>query len=464
LKLATRPLTDSPAAVPVTAMQRDRFMTIGRAPCSKAARRSLRLAASVLAVAAAFVVPAPASAAVLKMFALPPSLKSPDMIVLGPDGALWFTQVDSNDKRKASVLGRITTAGETRVVAIPKGSRPRALAAGPDGALWYAAEEADVGRLGRVTPTGVEELLLPRAPGGQSANGIVTGADGALWFTNGGRIGRLVPGAAPTFIPIRDAESSLQQIIADPNGALWFTQEDTIRRITPTGTLSTFRLPPAIRHVRDIAVAADGALWFTDYDDARIGRIAPDGHIRLYDLPNLNQPGAITVGPDAAIWFIGLTTIGRITASGEVTEIPIPDPLTTFGQDLTSGPDGALWFTKQIHTSDGSEIRSGKIGRIALADGQLLTARLTTDAVRARRGRLLRISFTSTRSASGFVQLDHAGRTFYLPAAKRAIHAHAGANSVTLRLPRHPDSYRLLLRLHLGTQVASDTARVTITR
>jgi len=446
----------------MTTMQLDRFMTTGHAPRSRAASRSLRLVAGVLAVVAACVVPAPASAAMLKLFALPPSLKTPDAIVLGPDGALWFTQADSNDKRKASVLGRITTAGETSAVAIPKGSRPRALAAGPDGALWYAAEGDHVGRLGRVTPAGVDELLLPG--GLDSADGIATGADGALWFTNGARIGRLVPGSAPTFIPFPAAESSLGQIVAAADGALWFDGLGIIGRITPAGAVRTFRLPSGIAYVNDMALTADGALWFTAYGDARIGRIAPDGHIRLYDLPDQNQPGAITVGPDAAIWFIGLTTIGRITASGEVTEIPIPDPFTTFGEDLTSGPDGALWFTKQVHTSDGSEIRSGKIGRIALADGQLLTARLTTDTVRARRGRLLRISFTSTRNASGFVQLDHAGRTFYLPAAKRAIHAHTGANSVTLRLPKRPDSYRLLLRLHLGTQVASDTARVTITR
>jgi virginiamycin B lyase len=401
------------------------------------------------------------------MFALPPSLKSPQTIALGPDGALWFTQDDAKDKRKDSVLGRITTAGDTSAVAIPKGSHPLALTAGPDAALWYAAEGPDVGRLGRVTPAGVDELLLPRDPVAHSVNGIVTGADGALWFTTGGRIGRLVPGAAPTFISVPAAKSSLQQIITGPDGALWFGfgLGATIGRVAPGGTLSTFRLPPAIRHVRDIACTADGALWFTDYGDRRIGRIAPGGRIRLYDLPDFyDAPRAITVGPDAAIWFIGFTTIGRITAGGEVTELTTPDGYTTIDEDLTSGPDGAIWFTQQIPSDDDFESRRGKIGRIALAGGQLLSARLTTDTLRARRGRLLRVSFTSTRNASGFVQLDHAGRSYRRPAARRAVRAHSGANSVTLRLPKRPDSYRLLLRLHLGTQIASDTARVTITR
>jgi virginiamycin B lyase len=444
-------------------MRLARFMTIGRPARSRAAGRSRGLIAGALAVVAACVVPAPASAAVMKIFALPPSLKSPDQIAVGPDGALWFTQDDEQDKRKHSVLGRMTTVGDASAVAVPAGSQPRALTPGPDGALWYAADGTNVGRLGRVTPAGIEELLLPR--GAESANGIVTGADGALWFTNGARIGRLVPGAPPTFIPIPDAESSLQQIIADPNGDLWFTLESTIGRITPAGTLSTFRLPRAARFTRDIALTADGALWFTSYDDPGIGRIALDGHIRMYDLPERDLPGAITVGPDHAIWFIGLSTIERITAHGDVTELRMPDPDLAFDRDLTSGPDGAIWFTRQIAKSDddlGS--RSGAIGRIPVAGRQLLTARLTTDSFRARHGRLLRISFTATRKASGVVQVDRAGLSYYHPDAKRAVHAHTGANSVTLRLPRRPGSYRLVLRLQVPTQTAIDTARLTITR
>ncbi len=430
----------------------------------------LRLAVGTLAVLAACCVPAPVAGAAIKLFALPASLKSPDTIALGPDGALWFTQQDPNDKRTASALGRITTSGDVRAVALPRGSRPRALTAGPDGALWYAAAGTDIGRLGRVTPAGVSELLLPG--GLDSADGIVTGADGALWFTSGARVGRLVPGAAPTFIAVPDTGISLQRIIADPSGALWFTVDDTIRRITPAGALSTFRVPPLSHYEpsRDIALTADGTLWFTSYDDARIGRIAPSGRIRFYDLPDaLDEPGEITVGPDGAIWYVGILTLGRIAPGGEITSFTLPDSsATTFDNDLTSGPDGAIWFTRHIARSDDDlTSRSGKIGRIPVASRQLLTARLTTDAFRARRGRVLRISFTAARKASGFVRLDYHPPSTYAAfhyAAKRAIHARTGANSVTLRLPRRPGRYRLLLRLRLPGQTASHTAAVTITR
>ena len=46
--------------------------------------------------------------------------------------------------------------------------------------------------------------------------------------------------------------------------------------------------------------------------------------------------------------------IGRITTGGVITEIPIPTS-DSVPYGVTSGPDGALWFT---------EAATGKIGRL----------------------------------------------------------------------------------------------------
>ena len=64
----------------------------------------------------------------------------------------------------------------------------------------------------------------------------------------------------------------------------------------------------------------------------------------------------ITSGPDGALWFTETATIGRITTSGALTEFPLPSSLPL---KITSGPDGALWFT------DGGLM--GRIGRITTA-------------------------------------------------------------------------------------------------
>src|SRR5260370_1190123 len=71
------------------------------------------------------------------------------------------------------------------------------------------------------------------------------------------------------------------------------------------------------------------------------------------------NPVAITTGPDGALWFteFSASKIGRITTAGVFTEFPIP----TAGccpSGITTGPDGALWFT---------ELTPSNIGRITTA-------------------------------------------------------------------------------------------------
>ena len=87
------------------------------------------------------------------------------------------------------------------------------------------------------------------------------------------------------------------------------------------------------------------------------------------------NPGGITAGPDGALWFveerIGEPTpaVARITTAGAVTSrfsipstgttLPPTDPAYVNAVDqITAGPDGALWFTQP---------RDNQIGRITTA-------------------------------------------------------------------------------------------------
>jgi virginiamycin B lyase len=83
-------------------------------------------------------------------------------------------------------------------------------------------------------------------------------------------------------------------------------------------------------------------------------------------------PGGITTGPDGAIWFTEEMTgrIGRMTTAGVVTgefqvaapnsgSVPCSDPSFVGALDqITAGPDGTLWFTQP---------RDNRIGRITTA-------------------------------------------------------------------------------------------------
>ena len=88
-------------------------------------------------------------------------------------------------------------------------------------------------------------------------------------------------------------------------------------------------------------------------------------NITLYDLPlHAGAPDDITAGPDGAMWFTEcrINKIGRIAPAGAITEYPLPNGGIYSGScplNITNGSDGALWFIENGNTS------SHQIGRIS---------------------------------------------------------------------------------------------------
>ncbi|HEU5381403.1 MAG TPA: hypothetical protein VFV38_38765 [Ktedonobacteraceae bacterium] len=83
--------------------------------------------------------------------------------------------------------------------------------------------------------------------------------------------------------------------------------------------------------------------------------------ISEFPIPGGGNPIDITTGPDGNLWFTdGNDKIGRITPGGTITEYPLPvggiEPL-----DITTGPDGNLWFTDQAGNQIGKITPSGTI-------------------------------------------------------------------------------------------------------
>ncbi len=71
-----------------------------------------------------------------------------------------------------------------------------------------------------------------------------------------------------------------------------------------------------------------------------------------FSIPTNGNPVDITSGPDGNLWFVEFNgdKIGKITPSGTVTEYTIPTSNTS-PEGITSGPDGNLWFTEQYGAS-----------------------------------------------------------------------------------------------------------------
>ena len=99
-----------------------------------------------------------------------------------------------------------------------------------------------------------------------------------------------------------------------------------------------------------------------------------------FPLPNYSNPREITSGPDGNLWFteqLG-NNIGRVTTTGAVTEFSVPTG-GSLPTEITAGADGNLWFT------EGSS--PGKIGQITTSglatEFPVLTANSTPNGITA---------------------------------------------------------------------------------
>jgi streptogramin lyase len=153
---------------------------------------------------------------------------------------------------------------------------------------------------------------------------------------------------------------------------IWFTEplNNKIAKIDKHGKLTEFVLPEPGTFPQDITVGPDDNLWFTagfaagapgsENAPPKIGRITRAGEITEFALSSAEgPPHEITTGPDGNLWFtrpLG-NRIGRITVDGLVTNFVVPTP-NSRPDGITSGPDGALWFTERL---------ADKVGRLTTA-------------------------------------------------------------------------------------------------
>ncbi len=233
--------------------------------------------------------------------------------------------------------------------------------------------------------------IVPPICGAESylPTSITTGSDGALWFTtyNSNLIGRTTTSGVTTMYPAPTGGQVTWGnggITSGSDGALWFLENDgqEVGRITTSGSVSAFPLPPGSGWAEAITSGPDGALWFitdnvsgsnaigrlttsgqfTMFTDAKLGTAdwnAASGHRFLWD---------ITSGSDGALWFSenfasnkgSGAWIGRCTTSGAVTTYNVPGGVVP--TTLTAGPDGAIWFGTNATVLGPSQ--SGVIGRV----------------------------------------------------------------------------------------------------
>ncbi len=109
------------------------------------------------------------------------------------------------------------------------------------------------------------------------------------------------------------------------------------------------------RRLRVIAVLLAMAIIGVDPSGAAPGDIT-EFPLPTSPGPTDQNPVDITSGPDGNLWFTEFSgnRIGGITPAGVITRFPLPNP-TSAPYEITIGPDGNMWFT---------EFTGNRIGRI----------------------------------------------------------------------------------------------------
>jgi streptogramin lyase len=300
--------------------------------------------------------PALATAGAVREFKVPVAGSHPGGITLGPDGAVWFTELAT------SGIGRLS-AGTITSFPLPNGGEPVDIVSAPDGALWFTEASAD--RIGRITTSGqITEFDIPRCDGctGVGPWDMTVGPDGALWFTEyeATAIGRIRMSGKIDQFPMGGLESDPTSITAGPDGALWFGDEAGIGRMTTGGTAS--QVWRGGSYASSITAGPDGNLWFVGGSQDVIGRLSPSsGKAKLFSIDLNCYPQQVTSG-SGALWFTcyNLDEVGRVATSGVISYVPVPNhfngnyPDTLEG--IAAGRSHSIWFTEEA---------ANRIGRIS---------------------------------------------------------------------------------------------------
>src|SRR5262249_26770095 len=159
-----------------------------------------------------------------------------------------------------------------------------------------------------------------------------------------------------------------------PDGNIWYANAlgDEIGRITIAGVVTTFPLPAGSHSPLGIVAGPDGALWFTESLGPGIGRITTTGAITEFKGFTGDTPGGITAGPDNALWYAGNAKIGRITLSGQGSDLtPATSPFgsnPSFPCPLVTGPDGNIYYAATGSNEIGI-VPISKVGLSVVRDG-----------------------------------------------------------------------------------------------
>jgi len=251
-------------------------------------------------------------------------------------GALWVANTGSNSISKVALDGTVITYASP----IPS---PNDIVAGPDGNMWFSSFSPE---MGYITPQGAIRVFNI----GNASSGIALGPDDNIWFAMPAAIppsvGKITPSGAVTtyqtggvpfdFITPGPEGSNRMYLASGATGDLGIVQMN--------GTYTAIAGPPGSRGSNDIQLIND-QVWFIaeEVGTTKLTRLLNDSGFAQIENPALPDPAAIGVGLDGTMWVVDPSpTVAHVTTGGAVVSAYNPGGLP---RSSLQAQDGNVWVT-----------------------------------------------------------------------------------------------------------------------
>ncbi|GAA4682517.1 virginiamycin B lyase family protein [Nocardioides nanhaiensis] len=324
--------------------------TTPAAPGAAPERRLTARAAASITTTTTTVAPRVARATGARIFPVDGSEAGLGDIEAHPDGSVWFTLEDTNQVRRMTASGQLTTV--TFPASSPGVTTVADLDVAPDGTVWVLYESGRM--IGQLDAAGNGITSGTIGTFGQQ---VRVARDGVVWVTKSFDYDTVVRITGNTIYEDPNAPGCDDALGQGRDGFMWCRQDQGLVRIAKNGA-SGVRYPANRFAAYPYAIADGGpagSVWFGRYfggtiftspDDGEVGYLdARNGRIRTFNTGERTAPADLVAGPGGEMWFASIGAaagIGHVTKAGRgaLTRIGGYEP-----EHLTITRDGAVWAT-----------------------------------------------------------------------------------------------------------------------